>query len=220
MFISWILPVALAIVILLVVAGIMYRRHLSRFKFTYPDIIQPSKYLPAKYTPQILDRLVLPDTVRGIVAIRQWTWMEGVLTSRNQKYIWTSSKMLSDKVPLKNNQNGIYAYQLGSLVPSWPHHIGIVEMLDHIEVHADGVVRAEKCKILVIIVNWGHARWAREVSSRYNIPVYSGNYPAQIFREWLLGPDGMKWLNHNYNLLHATKFKIIEEAEKLLGENP
>jgi hypothetical protein len=128
--------------------------------------------------------------------------------------------MIADKVPAENNRNGIYAYQLGSWVPTWPHHVGIVEMLDHIEVHADGVLRAEKCKILVIIVNWGRVHWAREISARYNVPVYVSNYPEQAFRTWLLGPDGIKWLNHNFNLIYKPKFEIIKEAEKLLGAEP
>jgi hypothetical protein len=155
--------------------------------------------------------------VKGLVGIRQWNWTESLLASRNQKYIWTSGKIIADKIPARDNQNGIYAYQLGALTPTWLHHIGIVEMLDHIEVHADGILRAEKCKILVIVVNWGQAQWGREVSGRYNIPIYISNYPEQAFKEWLLGSDGIKWLNHNYNLLNSNKLKILEEAEKLLG---
>jgi hypothetical protein len=217
MVIAWILSIALILTALLVITGIKKRYHLYRFLFNKPRIIQLTEYPSAKYTPQILDRLVLPDTIRGMVGIRQWICVDDILTSRNKHYIWTSNKMVADKIPTKNNRHGIYSYQLGSVVPFWPQHIGIVEMLDHIEVHSDGVVRAEKCKILAIIVNWGHSRLAREISSRYNIPVYSSNYPILAFKEWLLGSDGIKWLNHNYNLLHPTRFKIVEEAEKLLG---
>lgn len=213
----WLWETALVVITLLVLAGIKYRYHLTGFLSTKPDIIQAVESPPAKYLPHVLDHLVLPGAVNGIVGIRQWTYLDSILTSRNQKYIWTSSNILADKVPTKDNQSGIYAYQLGSMIPSWAHHIGIVEMLDHIQVHSDGVIRAEKCKILVIIVNWGNSRWAREVSSRYNIPVYIANYPGQAFQRWLLGPDGMKWLNHNYYLLNEVKFNIIEEAEKMLG---
>ena len=185
--------------------------------FTQPDTIQPIDSLPAKYAPQFLTRLVLPGTIKGLVGIREWDWVDNLLTSRNNKYIWVSSKMTADKIPAENNLNGIYAHRLGSLVPTWPHHLGIVEMLGHIEVHSDGIIRAEQCKILVIIVNWGRKGWGKEISSRYNIPVYISNFPEQAFREWLLGSDGIKWLNHNYNLLYATNSKIFEEAEKILG---
>jgi hypothetical protein len=213
----WILLAVLGAIILAVSALLKYKRQLSKLLFIRSDIVQPVYSLPAKYAPQVLTHLVLPGTVKGLVGIREWTWTDAVLTSRNHKYVWTSSKMTADKVPDENNWNGIYAYRLGSVVPAWPHHLGIVEMLGHVEVHADGVVRADKCQILVIIVNWGRMRWAREISSRYNVPVYVSYFPEQAFREWLLGPDGMKWLNHNHNLLYPKGFKIIEDAEKLIG---
>ena len=189
--------------------------HRQKSSFTQSKIIQSS---PPKYAPQVLTHLVLNNTIEGLVGIRDWTWIDDILTSRNHKYIWDSSEMTADKIPDKNNRHGIYAYRLGSIVPTWPHHIGIVEMLGHIEVHSDGIFRAEKCKILVIIVNWGRVQWARRISARYNIPVYVSNFPEQAFREWLLGPDGMKWLNHDYNLIYSKRFNIIKEAEQLLGE--
>jgi hypothetical protein len=192
--------------------------HWSKSLSNQSNSVQSINPRLARYTPQVLKQLVLPGTVNGLVGIREWTWIDDILTSRNHKYVWNSNKMIADKIPDRNNWNGIYAYQLGAMVPSWPHHTGIVEMLGHIEVHSDGMVRAEKCKILVIIVNWGRVEWAQGVSSRYNVPVYVSKFPEQAFREWLLGTDGIKWLNHNYNLLYPTRFKIIEEAEKLLGE--
>ena len=188
--------------------------HCLKSLFSRSKAIQ---YSPPKFAPQILTRLIIPDGVEGLVGIREWTWIEDTLTSRNHKYVWNSRYMIADKTPNKNNKNGIYAYRLGASVPTWPHHIGIVEMQGHAEIHSDGMIRAEKCKILVIVVNWGRAHWARRISSRYNVPVYVSNFPEQAFREWLLGPDGMKWLNHNFNLLYSKNFNIIEEAEKIIG---
>jgi hypothetical protein len=218
MSVNWILVAVLGIVILLVTAGLKYRHYLRKSFFSKSKIIQPVNSLPPKYDPQVLTHLVVPSTTKGLVGIREWDWINHVLTSRNHKFTWTSSQMTADNIPAENNQSGIYAYQLGAWVPNWPHHIGIVEMLGHTEVHADGTLRAESCKILVIIVNWGRVGWAREISSRYNIPVYVSHFPEQAFREWLLGSDGIKWLNHNYNLLYQTRFNIMEQAEKLLGE--
>jgi hypothetical protein len=205
-------------IFLVVLIVLLVKRYRKTAPGSSPATLYAAKISIPAYPPQVLDKLVLPDTVKGLVGIRQWTWNGSTLTSRNQKFIWNSNKMLADSIPNKSNNYGIYAYQLGSLIPAWYHHIGIVEMLEHIEVHSDGVMRAEKCKILAIIVNWGNSVWATEVSSQYHIPVYISNYPGLAFKRWILGPDGMKWLNHNFNLLNSEfKFNILEEAEKLLG---
>jgi hypothetical protein len=213
------IPAAIILAAILIFVGIKRLGRASRSAAPAAPLSTNSTSPSAvKYAPRVLDNLVLPDTIRGLVGIRQWTWNGSILTSRNQKYIWTSGKMTADRIPDRNNNYGIYAYQLGSMIPPWHHHIGIVEMLEHIEVHSDGVLRAEKCKILAIIVNWGNSAWAREVSSQYHVPVYIANYPQTAFRRWILGPDGMKWLNHNFNLLQdGGKFDILQEAEKLLG---
>lgn len=128
--------------------------------------------------------------VRGIIAFRQWQYQNddfGQLAPLivGQRVSWRPI-MYADKVPTKNNLNGLYARELlpnlgNAYLGLSSQAFGFVELLGHIEEHQDNVYRAESAKILSLYVpipdEATHARMQlglleRLIDSYFSVPTY------------------------------------------------
>ncbi len=152
------------------------------------------------YTPNVVNKIVIPPETSGLICIRQWITQDNCLYSTFMRtHKWGSKEEVADKPPSKLNENGVYAYKLGSRVPEWNGHLGIVELSGKTLGHKDGVIRGEKCTILTILVRNGS--WAEKLSATYGIPVVLTSDIIFTFTDWLLNGEGLYWLQHNKNLL-------------------
>ena len=100
------------------------------------------------------------ESVRGVVALRQWNInTSGQLTSNGHNdHAWTS-QMIADAVPTKHNSNGLYCIQLTAtgLMDHAKERVtdfcGLIELRGHLEYHdQENGIRAEWAKMLAIFV--------------------------------------------------------------------
>lgn len=168
----------------------------------------PMAKLPVAPLPPMINR----HEVRGIVAFRQWNWDASSFGKLSplffgQKESWRPV-MYADQKPDKSNQNGLYARSLSPSGADTDNFVyragrlkevfGFVELTGHIEEHTDGVLRAERAKILSLYIPVGdettHSIMStglldRFKDSYYPVPVYPvTSYQATliIMREVLI----------------------------------
>lgn len=142
------------------------------------------------------------DGERGILAIRSWgVDKKGVLKSLVQNTKWEGNTLKTDKLPYKENTKGIYGYRLGVNLSQKGEVMGIVSLDGEYSYHAEGIVRAEHCKILGFLMSKGLERTAKFISNEYNVPVYLAESAEVAYYDWLFSAEGQKALQHNYELL-------------------
>lgn len=154
------------------------------------------------HTPNITSEIAIPENTQGIIATRDWNASSLIfakLKSRFKLTPWESSILVADKLPQKDNTSGIYAVQLGVEPQNSINHLGIVVLTGKCVHHTDGIIRAERCQILMILCR--HKDDAKRVSANYGIPVVYTRDVKVTFRNWLLSEKGIYWLKHNQRLL-------------------
>jgi len=138
----------------------------------------------------------------GIVGVRSWKVdKKGTLVSIYTGTKWDGKELKSDKKPDKDGVKGVYAYRLGANLHMTATVLGIVELDGNYEYHAEGVVRAEHCKIIGFFMSKGLERTARFISNKYSVPVLLANDSEIAYMDWLYSEQGQKALQHNYELL-------------------
>ncbi len=104
--------------------------------------------------------------LRGIIAFRQWKWHEGNMGKlsplfQGMRESWKPI-MYSDCCPTPDNSNGLYARSLIPEVHGYDYSFikagtsseafGFVELTGHLEEHTDGIIRAERARILALYI--------------------------------------------------------------------
>jgi hypothetical protein len=121
--------------------------------------------------------------------------------------------MLSDNIPRADNNQGLYAFDfkvkltpelldkyLGKVEPSNPlcdRSVGIVELRGHIIVHADGIIRAQWAKPIII---WVFAEagkdWMTRLYQAYHCPIIATDDFVASLDNWTKG-DGTALIEQN-----------------------
>lgn len=173
-----------------------------------------------KNPPQITDKITIPASLKGLLCIRQWKFENDpplFLRSTNSSFVWKANNVVADRIPAKENESGIYAYLLGAQIPKWTDHIGLIELTGRVIVHADGIVRGEKAKIIALISrdsgHWGVT--PEDFSSSYKVPcVITRDEAYAYYARWFLS-EGWIYLEHNSKLLNK-KSDFWSEIEEIL----
>ena len=142
------------------------------------------------------------DGEKGIIIVRSWgVDKKGVLKSLFQNTTWDGKVLTADKNPNKDNPKGIYGYRLGVSIKQQGKVMGIVALEGEYSYHAEGIVRAEHCKILGFLMSKGFERTAKFISNKYNVPTYLDESAEVAYYNWLFSEEGQKALQHNFELL-------------------
>lgn len=194
-------------------------------QFSKVDNLKQNIDLPKLYQPQIITELTLPNDITGIVATRLWHMnTDNSLHSISIGYSYINSVIISDVIPSDTNKSGFYANKLGygsdSITflntPLSSYIFGLVEMSGKFIEHTDGIIRAERMRMLLLISNVS-LKDRQDISSIYGVPILQLNY--EQYMNWLYSNDGIKWLQHNNKVLNTyKKVKVIDEAENILKE--
>ena len=138
----------------------------------------------------------------GIIVVRSWKVdNKGTLTSIVQNTKWKNNELVADKHPDRDGVKGIYGYRLGANIKQSSTVMGVVELNGKYEYHAEGIVRAEHCKMIGFFMSKGLERTARFISNKYNVPVYLDESSEVAYLGWLYSEEGQKSLQHNFELL-------------------
>jgi len=163
----------------------------------------------------IVDEIKLPEDTQGIIAIRDWNIKRhNFLMSANQGLLWDNRIMKADEKPIANNNKGLYAYRLGTNIQrSWGKVSGIVSLTGRCVGHANGLIRAERCRILLLLCWWPYT--AKELSSRYGVPVMLVFDKRRALEQWLVSSEGIHWLKQNANIINQ-EITLSQEIEEIL----
>lgn len=142
------------------------------------------------------------EEISGIATVRSWKVdKKGELKSIVQNTKWESADKIADEKPDKDGVKGIYGYRLGASIKQFGTVMGVVELNGNYQYHAEGIVRAEHCRMLGFFMSKGLERTARFISNKYGVPVYLDDTPEVAYLGWLYSGQGLKALQHNYELL-------------------
>ncbi len=173
-------------------------------------------YIRAKVADEIF---IDPAIVKGFIAVRTWkVFSDGTLCSLNKSTVWGSRSVVDSRLPDKNNNEGIYAYRIGSSMTNLDvvgRAFGIVELTGRFEYHPDGVLRASKCEIKMLVCSEKDYGKTVKASIRYKVPLYVSSHSLQAYHDWLFSGNGLACLQHNYDVLSQPT--IFEDVETILG---
>lgn len=174
-----------------------------------PTILDPTK------SPWIVKDINLPIDARGIIATRDWKLAHhNILMSANQGLVWETANTKADEKPSTENDKGLYAYRLGTnMQRSWGKVYGIVSLSGHCIGHANGLIRAESCRILMLFCLWPNT--ARELSARYGVPVMLTLDKRRSLEKWLVSYSGIRWLQQNADLI-SGEVPLDKQIEEII----
>lgn len=159
------------------------------------------------YSDSIAENIHLDTTIlEGILAIRTWKYhiTNKSLYSVGWHHQWKSRLETADKLPAEDNVVGLHAFRLGKIAIDYPMIggiVGLVELRGNYVEHADGVIRAEQCEILFLIINKVYKIYTSDISKRYGCHVIISDNPLLTYQQWLLGNNGLECLKHNIQVL-------------------
>lgn len=161
----------------------------------------------------------LKEAPNGVIAIRCWGYDEKnkVLVSLGKGNTkWGYSYLHSDIKPEKGNESGIYAYRLGSMNYFKGGIQGLIALSGKIISHKDGMLRAEKARILILVID--DNKISIKLKEKYNIPIIVSSRPEISISNWMIGNEGIFWLRHNNDIIQKYRFendikKILEKQE-------
>jgi hypothetical protein len=170
-----------------------------------------------KFNTAVADCVALPLELHGILAVKLWKLSPGLfLESMYQPRRYPSGFIWADQLPQPSNRNGIYAYPLAdfasataAFVPG--HVVAIVELAGRVIEHANGVYRAECCRVLQF---FAHTSLVARLSRIYGVPCViadCGHEGNRKMVNWLSGHDGIRCLQWN------LQFPADLQAERLLA---
>ncbi|KKL50276.1 hypothetical protein LCGC14_2307080 [marine sediment metagenome] len=172
----------------------------------HPKYIIKAKEAVGKYQPQVNSPINIKLNDQGILCSRTWKYKRGHLYSIGAgQACWETKTLIANKNPEDDNHNGVYAERLGVIniaeVRFVKDILGIVSLKGDWCEHADGVLRAERCDILHLIISEYHRPVANELSSVYGIPVTVTDNPVNAYLDWLLKENGLDCLIHNSKIM-------------------
>jgi len=142
------------------------------------------------------------DSVNGLICVRSWKKnRKGELMSIVQGTKWKDNQMVSQYMPSKHGNDGLYSYILGATIKQKSSVMGIIEVNGVYKYHTDGIIRSEHCKILGLFMSLGVENLAKIISHKYNVPVYLSSDAEQGYLDWLFSKGGKEALDRNYKLL-------------------
>jgi len=172
---------------------------------THPRYLFNRKTATPLYSPQIETDIKIYPQDAGIYAVRTWKYKSGYLYSTGLGQArWENKILLTDKPLSENNESGVYSCRLGVVSYAFEFIkgiIGIVSLSGEWFEHADGVLRAESCEILSLIVSHYHKPVASVLSSTYGVPVVVADNPINAYMNWLFSENGTVCLKHNAEIL-------------------
>jgi len=171
---------------------------------------------------RVVSRITIPDEVSGLVALRQWRLHPGMyLVSAFQQRRFASKVVWADEIPTAENHNGIYGWRpplMFNQLECYPREaaIGLVEMNGHVVVHENGVLRAECCRILMLIA---HSDFAARLSRIYGVPAIAEDSLRGVcerVRSWMYSHDGINLLKRNADLISDMQArKLLAQVDRL-----
>lgn len=171
----------------------------------HPQFLFSHQQTSQVYSSQNPTTLEINPKGVGIYATRTWKYRKGYLYSSGVGQArWDTRVLLANKFPMENNENGVYALRLGVTHSDWEfmkHILGIVSLSGEWLEHADGVLRAESCEIISLIVSHYYKAVALELSSTYGVPVIVADNPINTYLNWLYSENGVECLRHNADIL-------------------
>jgi len=177
----------------------------ARWYVMHPKHIKRRPYPQGNFVPQIPESVNIDLKGQGILAIRTWKYKDGLLYSYGiGQACWETKTLYADKNPEETNENGVYALRLG--IADYDREfmkdiIGIVSLKGDWCEHADGVLRAERCDILHLIVSEYLRPVARDLSSVYGVPVTVAINPTNEYLNWFLKGNGLASLIQNSQIM-------------------
>lgn len=200
----WLTPYLLVFIVILWY-WYFHQRKVNRW---FDDIrIKIESFLDKRF-PEVSGSIRKPQEIsvdgqNGILCVRSWRYNEEAnLISTAQSTVWNNGQeLVADKRPSKDDMKGIYAFRLGASISQKASVMGIVVMDGKYESHPDGVVRAEHCKIIGLFLSRGYQKLGRNLSLKYKVPVSFDIRPEQGYLHWLYSKNGLKGLQHNFELL-------------------
>lgn len=159
----------------------------------------------------------LPQAPGGLIAVRAWRWdgREKKLKSTAFSTKWETRVMQADEKPKVGEYHGVYAYRLGAVEGLGNPVIGIVSLSGSMIIHADNLVRACRCEILVLVTKKKKA--VEALKERYQCPVLLARHPANVIQKWLISPEGIFWLRHNNSLVQKSlDVKIKHDIDEIM----
>lgn len=177
-----------------------------------------------RHDANIVDGIVLPKDVSGLVATRQWRLQPRMyIASVVHRRRYGSSVIWADKIPTAANSHGIYAWRLPVIEGLLRGYnagtlTGMVELSGQVVVHEDGILRAECCRILMLIA---HPDFAVRLSRIYGTPVMAADCRDEVTQKvisWLYTRDAAMYLKWNADLVADMQAKrLLDQVEGLDG---
>jgi hypothetical protein len=187
----------------------------------HPHFLYHIKRARGIYKPNIVNSINIKDKENGIICVRSWKYRRGdghLYSAGVGQLRWTNSIQYANKLPTIDNDNGMYSFRIGlvrELSFEYPKDIlGIVQLSGTWLEHADGVMRAERCKILQLVISERLKSAAENLSSLYGIPVMITSDTVGEYEKWLYGEQGVKLLANNNKLL--SKGEICQQEKESL----
>jgi len=201
------------ILVLIIVVIIRYLINIS----TKKKVRLERKYETSGMIWDFLDDRCIKHSVQGIISTRTWILKRDGLYSVNQGTQWRNRIEYSDNLPESKNNYGIYAHRLGCGNKIWDGAyssifsslfkrnvcIGIVAQGGQYILHRDGIVRSERCEVLVVVVR--NRKMAHEIISKYGVPVVIRKDLNYAIYKWMIGNSGIYWMQHNNDLLGQSQ---------------
>ena len=185
----------------------------------HPKYIVKAKEAVGKYQPQVSSDINIKLNEQGILCSRTWKYKKGYLYSIGVgQSCWETKTLLANKNPEDDNHNGIYADRLGVIFITEADFIkdiiGIVSLKGDWCEHADGVLRAERCDIVHLIISEYHRPVANEISAVYGVPVTISDTPINTYLDWLLKDNGLACMIHNSKIIGGSSGNKRESCKE------
>lgn len=165
-------------------------------------------------------KISLRQAPGGVIAIRSWgVNKQGVLRSTAVGTEWESAILEADVTPLVGGWHGIYAYRLGTNIDDAGgcDVEGVVSLSGHITGHKDSLLRAQKCTVLVLLIEPKKTSLKPLLEQRYKCPVVVTSNIKHTLQNWILSQEGIFWLGHNAKLISG---KLQDKFERDIEELP
>ena len=164
----------------------------------------------------ITDKIKIKPEKHGIICIRTWKVKDGHLYSTGiGQARWDTSVLIADKIPQEDNYNGVYAIRLGAdygYMDFCSNILGVVSQQGEWIEHADGVVRAEYCEILHLILSKRLKTKADKFRATYGVPVTVTSSTIKSYHQWLYSNGGISCMLHNLSILNKGA-EIVDGRE-------
>ena len=160
---------------------------------------------PRHYPAQTVDSIEVSSKCSGILCTRTWKYKSGYLYSAGiGQAKWETKTLIANRLPESENGSGVYACRIGVIgyhTEFSENILGIVSMEGDWYEHGDGVIRAEKCDILQLIVSEYYSKIAGELGALYGVPIMVASNPVNAYQKWAVSSKGIACLQHNLEIL-------------------